>query len=123
MLKKTVTYTDFDENERTEDFYFHLSKAEVMEMEFEVGGDMATKLRSIVDARDVKQIGEKFKDLILRSYGEKSSDGKRFIKSKEISDAFSQTQAYSDLFMEFCTNSNSAVEFVNGIMPKGLLKE
>ena len=58
-----------------------------------------------------------FKDLILRSYGEKSADGRRFIKSKELSTAFSQTEAYSELFMELVTDAEKAAEFVNGITP------
>lgn len=117
MLKKTITYTDYNGVERTEDFYFNLSKAELAEMELSADGGLAATLKRIIDARDSKQLVAIFKDLVLRSYGEKSPDGKRFIKSEELRTAFSQTEAYSDLFMELATNDNAAVEFVNGIVP------
>lgn len=118
MYKKTITYSDYDGNERTEDFYFNLSKAEVMEMELGTEGGMQNMLERIVKEQDAKKILEAFKDIILRSYGEKSPDGKHFMKSKEISDRFSHTEAYSELFMELATNSESATEFVNNIVPK-----
>lgn len=118
MLKKTMTYVDYDGNERTEDFYFNLTKAEVTEMELSHTGGMVKLLEKIIAEKDTKRIIEIFKDLILKAYGEKSADGKRFVKSKEISDAFAQTEAYSDLFMELATNADSAKDFVNGIIPK-----
>lgn len=117
MLKKTITYTDYDGNERTEDFYFNLSKAELAEMELSAVGGMENLIKKIINSKDGEQIVKLFKDLILRSYGEKSLDGKRFIKNDEIREAFSQTEAYSDLFMELATNTDSAIEFVNGIIP------
>lgn len=117
MLKKKITYTDYNGTERTEDFYFNLTKAEIMEMELGTSGGLAETIRRIVDAQDAPSIIKVFKDLILKAYGEKSPDGKRFIKSTEISESFSQTEAYSQLFMELATDSNSAAEFVNGIMP------
>lgn len=117
MLKKTITYTDYNGNERTEDFYFNLSKAELAEMELSAEGGLAETLKRIIAAQDGKQLVAIFKDLVLRSYGEKSPDGKRFIKSEELRTAFSQTEAYSDLFMELATNDKAAVEFVNGIVP------
>lgn len=117
MLKKKITYTDYNGTERTEDFYFNLTKAEIMEMELGTSGGLAEMIRRIVDAQDAPSIIKVFKDLILKAYGEKSPDGKRFIKSTEISESFSQTEAYSQLFMELATDSNSAAEFVNGIMP------
>lgn len=117
MLKKTITYTDYDGNERTEDFYFNLSKAEVAEMEMSKDGGMVKELERIVAAQDGKRIIEAFKGLILKAYGEKSPDGRRFIKSDELRDAFSQTEAYSDLFMELSLNADAAAEFVNGIIP------
>lgn len=117
MLKKTITYTDYDGNERTEDFYFNLTKAEVAEMEMSHTGGMEKMLRKIVAEKDSKRIVEVFKDLILRSYGEKSADGKRFIKNQELRDAFAQTEAYSVLFMELATDAEAAAAFVNGILP------
>lgn len=117
MLKKTVTYTDYNGVERTEDFYFNLSKAEAAEMELSVDGGLSRMLENIVKAKDNKQIITIFKEIILKSYGEKSQDGKRFIKSKEISEAFSQTEAYSELFMELALNEKAATEFINGVLP------
>lgn len=117
MLKKTITYTDYNGTERTEDFYFNLSKAEVMEMEMGIEGGMTEMINKIVAAKDAPAIIAIFKKLILKAYGEKSADGKRFIKSDEISTAFAQTEAYSDLYMELATNADKAAEFVNGIVP------
>lgn len=118
MLKRTIKYTDFDGNERSEDFYFHLSKAEVIEMEMGVTGGMTAMINRIVAAQDGKQIIDTFKMLILKSYGEKSPDGKRFVKNQELRDAFEQTEAYSILFLELATNAEKSAEFVNGIVPK-----
>ena len=118
MLKKTITYTDYDGNERTEDYYFNLKKSEVMEMEMGTTGGMRKMLEKIVAEQDSKRIIETFKDIILRAYGEKSPDGKRFIKSQELADAFSQTEAYSELFMELATNAEAAAVFINGIIPQ-----
>lgn len=118
MLKKTITYTDFNGLERTESFYFNLTKAEVMEMELSVDGGMAEMINTIVNAKDTPALIKIFKDLILHAYGEKSPDGKRFMKSPEITQAFVETEAYSNLFMELATNADAASEFVNGITPK-----
>jgi hypothetical protein len=117
MLKKTITYTDYNQAERTEDFYFNLTKAEVMEMEMSTSGGLAEMIKKIVAAKDAPAIIKVFKDLILKAYGEKSPDGKRFIKSEEITTAFAQTEAYSQLFMELATDPDKAAEFVNGIIP------
>lgn len=118
MLKKTMTYTDYDGNERTEDFYFNLTKAEITEMEMSHDGGLVKLIEKIVAEQDVKRIIEIFKDLILNAYGEKSADGRRFIKNAEIKESFAQTEAYSDLFMELASNAESASEFVNGIIPQ-----
>ena len=118
MLKKTITYLDYNGTERTEDFYFNLTKAEVAEMELSTEGGLAKKFERIIAAKDSKQIIEIFKDLILRSYGEKSPDGKRFIKTQEAREAFEQTEAYSDLFIELASNAESGSAFVNGIVPQ-----
>lgn len=120
MLKKTITYTDYDGNERTEDFYFNLSKAEIMEMELSTTGGLTKMIEKIVAEQDGKKIIEVFKDLVLKSYGEKSADGRRFIKNDEIREAFSQTEAYSDLFMKLATDADEAADFVNGIVPANL---
>ena len=117
MLKKTITYTDYNGSERTEDFYFNLSEAELMEMEMSTAGGLAETIKKIVAAKDAPAIIKIFKELVLKAYGEKSPDGKRFIKSDEISTAFSQTEAYSKLFMELATDADAAAKFVNGIVP------
>ena len=117
MLKKTVTYTDYNGTERKEDFYFNLSKAEVMEMEMSTSGGLAQMINKIIETQDSPAIIKIFKDLILKAYGEKSPDGKRFIKSPELSEAFAQTEAYSNLFMELATDADAAAKFVNGITP------
>ena len=117
MLKKTMTYIDYDGNQRTEDFYFNLSKAEVAEMEMSTAGGLDKMINRIIAEQDGKRIIELFKDLVLKAYGKKSDDGKRFIKTKELSEEFSQTEAYSDLFMELATDADAAAAFVNGIVP------
>lgn len=118
MLKKTITYTDYNGVERTEDFYFNLSKAEIVEMELGTVGGLSESLNRIVKTMDGPAIIKFFKDLVLKAYGEKSPDGKRFVKSDEIATAFSQTEAYSVLFMELASDSDAAATFVNGIVPK-----
>lgn len=120
MLKKLIKYTDFDGNEREEEFYFNLTKAEVLEMEISVDGGLANRLKKIIAAKDTAEILKEFKEFVLKSYGEKSADGKRFIKSPELSEAFTQTEAYSTLFMEFLQNEQAAADFVNAIIPKDL---
>ena len=117
MLKKTITYNDYNGNERTEDFYFNLTKAEIMEMELGTTGGLAEMLTRIVAAQDAPAIIKIFKDIVLKAYGEKSPDGKRFVKSEELSTAFSQTEAYSQLFMELATDADEAAKFINGIVP------
>ena len=117
MLKKTITYKDYNGVERTEDFMFNLTKAEILEMQLTKDGGMDAAIKKIVDAKDAPKIMKVFKDLILKSYGIVSDDGRRFIKSKEISDSFAQTEAFSMLFMELATDTDAASAFVNGIVP------
>ena len=117
MLKKTITYTDYNGVERTEDFMFNLTKAEILEMQLTKDGGMDAAIKKIVDAKDAPEIMKVFKDLILKSYGIVSDDGRRFIKSKEISDSFAQTEAFSMLFMELATDTDAASAFVHGIVP------
>lgn len=123
MLKKTVTYTDYNGVERTEDLYFNLTKAEIMEMELGTTGGFAEMIQKIIAAQDAPAIIKIFKDLVLKAYGEKSADGKRFMKSDEIATAFSQTEAYSQIFMELATDADAATKFVNGIMPSDLQQD
>lgn len=117
MLKKTFTYTDYNGVERTEDHYFNLSKAELMEMELSTTGGLAEMINKIVAAQDAPAIVKIFKELVLKAYGQKSADGRRFIKSEELSNDFAQTEAYSQLFMELATDADAAAKFVNGIVP------
>lgn len=121
MLKKTIAYTDYNGVERKEDFYFNLSKAEIMEMEMSTSGGLTEMIKKIVEAQDTPAIIKLFKDLVLKAYGEKTLDGKRFVKIDEngipLARAFSQTEAYSVLFMELATDAEKASEFVNGIVP------
>lgn len=117
MLKKTIKYTDYNGTERTEDFYFNLSAAEITEMELSTTGGLVAMLENVVKAQDGPSIVKIFKEIVLKSYGEKSPDGKRFIKSKELSEAFSQTEAYSKLFMELATDADAAAAFINAVIP------
>lgn len=117
MLKETIKFTDFNGVERTEDHYFHLSKAEAMEMEMSTSGGLSEMIRKIVAAQDTPAIIKIFKEIILKSYGQKSPDGRQFIKSPELSKAFSETEAYSQLFMKLATDADAAAKFVNGIVP------
>ena len=117
MLKKEITYKDYNGTERTESFYFNLSQAELMEMEMSTSGGYAEMVQAIVAAQDAPSIIKIFKDLILKAYGEKSPDGKRFIKSNELS------KAYSNLFMELATDADKAAEFVNRIIPADVAAE
>lgn len=118
MIKKTITYEDYNGVSRTEDFYFNLTKAEIAEMELSTTGGLAEMIQRIVNAKDTPEIVRVFKDLILRAYGVKSDDGRRFIKSPEISKEFSETEAYSQLFMELATDAEKAAAFVNGVVPE-----
>lgn len=118
MLKKTIEYVDYDGNQRKEDFYFNLSKAEVTEMELSTEGGMVQKIEQITMTQDREKLVAIFKGIILNSYGVKSPDGKRFIKNQQLRDEFSQTEAYSELFMELSSNATAATEFINGVLPK-----
>ena len=116
MYKRTMTYKDYDGNERTDDLYFNLSQAEVTEMNMLTPGGLVEKFTTLAKTKDPAEIIKTVKELILKSYGEKSPDGKYFRKSEEISRDFSQTEAFNILFMELATNADAAAEFANGIM-------
>lgn len=123
MLKKTISYLDYDGIHRTEEFYFNLTKAELIEMELAVDGGVAQTLQNIVDSKDNKAIIESFKDIILRAYGVRSEDGRRFIKNDQVREEFSQTAAFSELFVQLATDANAGAEFVNGLVPQDLAAE
>lgn len=120
MYKKTITYTDYNGNKRTEDFWFNFNKAEIAEMELSTSGGMGEMLQRIIQTKDQPALIKIFKDFVLKAYGEKSPDGKQFVKSDELRTAFSQTEAYSELFMELATDDKAAADFFNGILPAGL---
>lgn len=120
MIKKTITYTDYNGVERIEDFFFNLTEAELVEWEYSVSGGLVATLRRIINEKDQVKLIEYFKKLVLKSYGVKSDDGRRFIKSQELSEEFSQTEAYVQIFMELAMDADAAAAFVNGITPKRL---
>ena len=120
MHKERITYTDYNGTERTEEFYFNLTKAEIVDMELTTDGGLEAMIQKIVDSKDSKKIVETFKNLINKAYGIKSDDGRRFMKSEEISKAFTETEAYSDLYIRLSTNADDAIAFVRGIIPGGM---
>lgn len=120
MLKKTITYEDFNGDEVSEDYFFHLSKAELVELEMSHQDGLSEALKRIVAAEDGKSIIAEFKKILLGAYGQKSADGRRFIKNQQLRDEFESSEAYSTLFMELVTDAGAAIEFINGIIPKGM---
>lgn len=120
MLKKKITYTDFNGESRTEEFRFNLTKAELTFMDLSTTGGLETNLNKIVNSHNIPEMIKFFRELILKSYGEVSADGKRFVKSDEMAAAFEQTNAYSELFMELCTDADAVTAFVKGIIPSDL---
>lgn len=118
MFVKTVTYTDFDGNVRTEDFLFNFTKQEIAEMELTTDGGMAKMIERITKAKSQKELIQLFKKLVLDAYGQKSDDGKHFVKNDKIREDFASTQAFSDIYMELVTNADKASEFFNAIVPK-----
>lgn len=123
MIEKTINYVGFDGEEHTETHYFNISETEAIEWEFSKEGGMSNLLRKVAEEKDQKKIIEFMQELILRAYGERSEDGKSFLKSKKRSKAFKQTLAYNALFMELATDDVKAAEFANGILPRKLVEE
>ena len=120
MLKKAITFKDLDGNDVTEDFYFNLSKAEITELQFSKDGGLLEFLRKIINSKDAGQVIGTFKEIVSSCVGKRSEDGRRFIKSQEITDEFLQSDAYSVLFMELLTDAGKAAEFIKGIVPADL---
>ena len=123
MFKKTVTYEDYKGNTRTEDFYFNLNKAELVELELSTKGGLTVTMDRIIAAQDNATLFKIFKDLVSKSYGVLSDDGRKFIKNQEVLDDFMQTEAYSIIFSELATNAEAAAEFFNNVIPQNLAKE
>lgn len=126
MIAKTVKYKDYNGVDREDKFFFNLTRAEITEMELSIKGGLADMIKGIIEAKDTPEIIKIFKELLLKSYGEKTADGKRFRKTDDngqpLSVAFSETEAFSVLFMELATDDDKAAEFVNGIMPADIDK-
>ena len=120
MVVKKIKYTDFNGVEREEEFMFNLTEAEITEMELMTDGGLSDSIKKIISAQDTPEIIKTFKMLLLKSYGEKSADGRRFIKSEELTEAFTQTNAYSQFFMELATDDKAAIAFINGIIPESM---
>ena len=123
MLKKTISYEDYNGTPRKEDFYFNLSKAEIATIEANSPGGFEAMIECLIDEQDQAAIIKIIKDIILNSYGEKSVDGKRFVKTQELRDGFEQTAAFSELFIELCSDEDATSAFVNGIIPASLSKQ
>lgn len=123
MLKKTIKYVDFNGDEVVEDYFFHLSKAELIELEMSHAGGVSESLKEIVASEDGKAIIAEFKNIILSSYGVRSEDGKRFIKNPALRHDFESSEAYSTLFVELVTNADAAAQFINGVIPNDMAEE
>ena len=123
MFKKTVTYEDYKGNTRTEDFYFNLNKAPSVEVELSTKGGLTVMMDRIIAAQDNATLFKIFKDLVSKSYGVLSDDGRKFVKNQEVLDDFMQTEAYSIIFSELATNEEAAAEFFNNVIPQNLAKE
>ena len=117
MVKETITYHDLDGNEITDDFWFNLYQSEVVEMNFSKKGGLTEYLKEITETEDGEKIIQFFKELVLRAYGVRGEDNKSFVKSKALSESFSQTEAYSVLFMKLATDDKAAADFVNRVLP------
>lgn len=118
MIKESITWTDYDGQERTEDFYFNLTQAEVVEMNLAIPGGLEKLLKDMIDTKDVPKLAEYFKTIICKAYGKKSPDGRKFMKSKEILEDFTSTEAYSIFYMGLATDADRASNFVNKVLPK-----
>lgn len=123
MFKVTKTYTDFNGNERTEDAYFNLTKSELADMHMSTEGGLDEKITKIANAKNNTEMYKLFKDILYKSYGVKSADGRRFVKSPELLEEFIQTPLYDAIFMDIVTSDTYANEFINGLIPKELKDE
>lgn len=117
MIKKTIKYEDFNGNTVEEDFYFHISKADLLEMEVGVEGGLSELLKKVAASENPKEILAHYKEIVLSSVGRKSEDGKRFVKTQEIRDEFAQSEAYSELLIELATDAEASAAWVRGVLP------
>lgn len=120
MIKWPITFTTYNDETVTEDFYFNLNKAELVQMQFDVNGAYSQFIERITNERDLKRLGQEFRNIILNSYGKKSDDGRLFRKSNELRDEFEQSEAYSELYMELLSDADKATKFIKGVLPKDL---
>lgn len=116
MYKTTIEYEDYNGVQRKEEFYFNLSKAELMEMDLSTQAGIEEKFRMIIQTKDNAEIVKTFKDLILRSHGIKSEDGTRFIKTDALRENFEQSAAYSEYFMRLLSDPDEQQRFMNGVI-------
>lgn len=123
MIKKTVSYDGFDGETVTEDLYFHFNKAELMELEVETERGFSKKLQAVAEAKDVREVLAVFKDIVVRAYGVRSEDGKRFIKTERAREEFDGSEAYSEVLFDLLSDPASAARFVGGLMPSDLLEK
>ena len=123
MLKETIKYVDFNDLEREEDFYFNLTRTELIRMEMDKNGSLTGLIMKITKANDMPDIFEAMEKLILKAYGEKSVDGRFFNKSEEISNNFMNSPAYDKLFEKLTTDANYTYKFLIGILPKDLAEQ
>lgn len=115
MYKETIKYVDFNGVSREEDFYFHLTQAEMLKYASSESGGLEAVLDKMIQTEDAHRILELFENLVRMAYGVRSDDGRYFTKSKELSDQFISSEAYSTLFMRFLSDSDYAINFVKGI--------
>lgn len=123
MLKKTIKYTNYNDEKKSNDYYFHLKKSELIDLQFSTAEGFITYIEEITKTNDQTKIWKAFRDIVLLAYGKKSEDGERFIKSDEIRREFEETEAFSELIYELMTSETAAADFINAIMPADLVAE
>ena len=120
MIKWPITYTNYNGETVTEDYYFNLNKAELIQMQFDANGAYSSYINRIVDERDFKTLGQEFRKIILGAYGKKSDDGRQFRKSDEMRDEFEQSEAYATLYFELLRDTDQMTKFIQGVLPADL---
>jgi hypothetical protein len=123
LIKKTIKYKDFNDEEVEETFYFHLSKADLIELEVSHKDGLGEALQKVIAAKDNETLYREFKKILLMSYGKRSDDGKRFIKTQELRDEFQSTNAFSEMIMLLATDTDFATDFINNLTPAGMVEE